>query len=225
MSASSTQSPLYEDLARIHRIITNALESLKKHAAKMSTRDFSDNAYRIGLTNYLGSMSTFMHGHHMNEDELFFPTMKPAIPDVPYEALSEHHKQMAVHLDQLDGKTIPELEVGSKPGEAISSLAEWAENMLQLWIAHKDMEETHFSAEKLNAVFGVQEQHRLIKTFQAYGRRHSKPFSRIVPFILYSLPVGDARGLLPWFLTRLLVPYIWKPSWKSMTPFFAHPPR
>ena len=92
MNTSYNESPMAEDLARIHRIITNSLEALKMHTSAASAGRLADDSYRRGLVDYLVAMSTFIHGHHLNEDESFFPAMKDGIPDAPYEALGLHHE-------------------------------------------------------------------------------------------------------------------------------------
>jgi hemerythrin-like domain-containing protein len=225
MNAESAGSPLFDDLARIHRIITNSLEALTRLTGSISPQSLADNKYRSGFVDYLTSMSTFVHGHHMNEDDLFFPKMKAGVPNAPYDALSEHHEQMKTHLTELDGTMIPSLRGQSYVADTIKSLGEWAEEMLQLWTAHRDLEEVSFSAEKMNEGLDLEEQHQLTKEIQANGRSHSKPFGKIVPFLLFNLPPEERPGLLPWVVARILVPIVWRFSWQSMTPFFAYPPK
>jgi len=64
------------------------------------------------------------------------------------------------------------------------------------------------SYHSMDAAVAAEEQHRLAKRFQATGRSHSKPFSSIAPFMLFSLPPEERPALLPWFVVRILVPAI-----------------
>jgi hypothetical protein len=63
---------------------------------------------------------------------------------------------------------------------------------------------------------------RLSKQFAEHGRQHMAPGSLVVPFLLYNLSVEEraifARPM-PFFLTRVLVPVVWRKRWAPMKPF------
>lgn len=225
--SQATGSIIASDLVRVHTVISRSLETGIQRVSALTPANIRDKHTHSGLMKYLRAFISTMHAHHLTEDDLMFPMFKPKLPDVPYEALSQQHREMVSLLDQMKAD-LPGIRQMSDPQASVDGLKAWMMKMRDLWIPHKATEEAHFTPESINALFSTREQRRATRRFMVHGGRHSRPVSLSLPLFVYSLTpeerVAAEKSMLPPFVTGLLVPVLWRWNWNSMTPFLTYPP-
>ena len=209
------------DLILVHRIITRSLDVSIESGNAFSTKGFPDSDTRSGYFQYMGCAVRFMHEHHRNEDEVAFPELEKLLPDVPYDLLKSQHRDMIKLLDEITGskeRFMKEKETQGFPEDMLVSLDE----LKKVWQAHIKEEEGHFAPDTISPDISMNERVRIGKLSSRFGRKHSKPISLMLPFVLYNLSFDDREHLaetIPAIATSFLAPVVWRSKWKKMRPF------
>jgi len=167
-----------------------------------------------GFVDYIRSLASVLHAHHLAEDELEFPLFRDLLPEAPYSQLAEEHRRIEPIVDEIRSRIerAPSLE-------RIDTLLT---RMAGIWGPHIALEEAHFSPEKIDAVMSADEQLRLLAQIGEANQEHSGPDYLVMPFTLFNLPQKDRAymsGLMPPVVTRHLIPVAWKEKWQPMSPF------
>ena len=167
-----------------------------------------------GFVDYVRSLASVLHAHHLAEDELEFPLFRDLLPEAPYSQLAEEHRRIEPIVDEIRSRIerAPSLE-------RIDTLLT---RMAGIWGPHIAIEEAHFSPEKIDAVMSADEQLRLLAQIGEANQEHSGPDYLVMPFTLFNLPQKDRAymsGLMPPVVTRHLIPVAWKEKWQPMSPF------
>lgn len=167
-----------------------------------------------GFVDYVRSLASVLHAHHLAEDELEFPLFRDLLPEAPYSQLAEEHRRIKPIVDEI------RLKIEGTPSlERIDTLLT---RMAGIWGSHIVIEEAYFSPEKIDAVMSADEQLRLLAQIGEANQEHSGPDYLVIPFTLFNLPQKDRAsmsGLMPPAVTRHLIPVAWKEKWQPMSPF------
>jgi len=204
-------------LFTIHAVITRALNVTIENVETFRQQGFPDSTTQQGFADYVRSLVSVLHSHHLVEDDLAFPYLQEKLPEAPYDLLIAQHQEMLLILDQID------LGIDTTGDEAsLNDLKVALEKVDAMWHPHIQIEEEHFTIEKTEELIDVEEHLRLIKQFGEYSQQHSGPNYLVIPFILYNLPV-ELRNIMaramPPEVTQNLVPIVWKEKWESMKAF------
>lgn len=208
-------SPLVDGLLMIHKVITRGLSvSLKKCDEYLGNPEILKGELQ-GITMYVTTLKFVTHAHHLSEDEIAFPYFFNKLP-APFERLTNDHKTISVILDKIDAP-LRELSAGLV-GDLRDVLAEFN----SLWIQHIAIEEENFTTGKVQALAGIKEQAMLVQKLSEHGRKNNGPAPLSLAFLFYNLE-GDTRRVfmkqMPWILSKVLVPVVWKSQWKPMETF------
>ncbi|MBN2011401.1 hemerythrin domain-containing protein [candidate division KSB1 bacterium] len=209
------------DLERVHGAITRALEVSVENSAKFINKTPADIELQ-GFTMFLDCFITFLEGHHEIEDNIAFPFFKDKLPETPYEKLKAEHREMVSILKQID-EANQHLKEAENIGTAARALNKHLTQLQKIWYPHIESEETHLCGECICSVVPQIDQDKLVARFGDHSRQHSKPAQLVLPFVLYNMP-PEVRSIfakgIPWIVTGLLIPYIWKSKWRPMKPYF-----
>lgn len=208
-------SPVAAGLLRIHKIISRALDVSLQKCDEYLGGQGAPPAEASGFFTYVTTLKWVTRSHHAGEDDIALPHFRDRL-EAPYSRLEEDHQAMARILVDLD-KCLSETPSGGV-GKLREALTEFAE----LWGPHIRIEEEHFTADKLNAVAGSQEQVDLAARLAEHGNKNSGPGPLAVPFLFYNLEGTDREAFMmpfPWIVKKVLVPVVWKGKWKPMSPF------
>ena len=201
------------DLQRIHRVITRGMIVALQHSQEYGESRFPDETTREGFWKYCQGLEANTHGHHLTEDDLFFPFVQARLPELKLEELRAEHQVMVGILDELKAA-----REAASPGDVHRALVKMAD----VWYPHIAKEEIAFSPEIMGQVMTVPEHIDLAQKAAAHSSEHAQPAPLSVPFLLYNLE-GDDRahflGVMPAELTQQLVPIVWKDEWAAMIPF------
>jgi hemerythrin-like domain-containing protein len=209
------------DLLSIHSIITRGLNVATEKSQVFVRAGFPDAPTREGFIDYARSFVSVLHAHHLTEEELVFPYLRAKLPDAPYDLLIAQHQELVHILDQI--KLAVE-EVAGDPQDAASltKLNGFLKRIAEIWHPHIGVEQGHFAPDKVGPLLAPEEHTRLSGLFAEHGRKHAGPDYLVVPFLLFNLPPEEravfASGM-PFIVTRLLVPLVWKKRWTPMRPF------
>lgn len=209
----SQQPNLAVDLQRIHRCITRGLAVAQENCRAFVESGFPDAATAEGFWKYCQGLEANTHGHHMTEDDLFFPCMRELLPDVDWDELMVEHQEMQAILDQMRAAR----EAGS-----LAELDAALPRMAALWQPHIGKEESAFSPEVGAELMTIQEHIELAQKAAAHSQEHAQPAPLAVPFLLYNLEGEDRAHFLrvmPPEVTQNLVPVVWQEIWAPMKPF------
>jgi hemerythrin-like domain-containing protein len=200
-----------------HKIITRGLAVSLENAGKGDSA-LGDN--RSGFSDYIHSLASVLHAHHLTEDELVFPYLREVLPDPPYDKLSSDHKLMESLIEALENANT---SWKSGASDAIGEISSTVQSLSNLWHPHIAIEEKEiYVPEKLEELIEPREHLRLMEQSGELGMKNMGPSFLVVPFILYNLEPGP-RSLLssgmPSELIEKLVPVTWKDQWAPMKPF------
>jgi hemerythrin-like domain-containing protein len=217
------------DFARIHSVITYALEVSIEHSSRYAQEGYPDATTRKGFTSYVRCLSALLYAHHTTEGDLAFPYFWEKLPDLPVERLIAQHQQMDPLLDEIH-TALAGIADASQASQSLVGLTRALAGMLALWLVHIEIEEQHITSERIRAVLDDDEQVKLRQAFVSHSRRlqrRAAPLSLLIPFVLYNLSCEDRPSLAPKMaqaVTRLLIPHVWRRKWMPMAPFLREPP-
>jgi hemerythrin-like domain-containing protein len=216
-----SQPNVAADLVRIHSVVTRGLKVSIERSQAFAQGGFPDDTTRQGFVDYVQSLVSVLHAHHLGEDELAFPYLRELLPDAPFDLLSEQHQHMLPILDKI--KAASEAVAVQEPkSQPLNDLKRALTEIADLWQPHIQIEEEHFSVEKGAELISVDEHIRLAQLFAKLSQEHAQPDYLVVPFILYNLAPEDRAimaGAMPPMVTQELVPKVWKEKWAPMQPF------
>jgi len=204
-------------IVTFHYIITRGLAvSLENAGQGNSVLD--DN--RSGFSDYVHSLASLLHAHHLTEDDLVFPYIKTVLPEAPYDKLSSDHKLMEPMIETLENAN-ERWKSGAE--DVLGEMSSSVESLNDLWHPHIAIEEKEiYVPEKLEELIEPQEHVRLIQQSAELSFKNMGPHYLLVPFMLYNLEPGPRSILasrMPLEMTEQLVPVVWKDQWASMKPF------
>ncbi len=209
------------DLLSIHSIITRALSVTSEKSQQFAQGGFPDASTKEGFLCYARSFVSVIHGHHVTENELAFPYFREKLPDAPYDLLIAQHQELVHVLDEIKA-TIEEVSAEPQAAAALNKLNQGLRRLADLWHPHIGIEQDRFTVARLGALINRDEHIRLGKLFAKHSQKHTGPGYLVLPFLLYNLAPEEraifARNM-PFLLTRLLVPVVWKARWAPMRPF------
>jgi hemerythrin-like domain-containing protein len=209
------------DLARMHAIITRALDVSIEHSHSFAQHGYPDESIREGFVSYVQTFASVLHSHHLTEDEVVFPYFQDKIPDAPFDELTAQHEEMVPFIDQINAAA-KALAADPQVSEPLKNLNRALSGVRDLWHLHIQIEEKHLSAEKAEELFETDEQIKLGEMFAQHAQEHSGPDYLVVPFLLHNLSAEEraifSQGMPP-MVTQQLVPIVWKDKWAPMTPF------
>jgi hemerythrin-like domain-containing protein len=209
------------DLLHIHSIITRGLNVVTENSQRYAQEGFPDEPTKKGFLSYARSFVAALHSHHLTEDELAFPYFREKLTDAPFDLLIAQHKELVHILDEVKA-AIEEVSAATQAAPALDRLNQALRKLAELWHPHIGIEQDHFTVARLEGLIDRKEHVRLGKLFAEHGQKHSGPGYLAVPFLLYNLPPEERAILarkMPFLLTRVLVPVVWKTRWAPMLPF------
>lgn len=201
------------DLQRIHRVVTRGLAVAQENCRAFAANGFPDERTREGFWKYCQGLEAITHGHHVTEDDLFFPYLRDRLPDADLDSLIAQHQEMLGILAEMKAAR----EAGS-----LADLDRALAKLAGLWHPHIHTEETIFSPEVAAEVMTIPETIELAQKAAAHSAEHSQPAPLAIPFMLYNLEGQDRDhflAVMPPEVTQQLVPVVWKDEWAPMKPF------
>ncbi len=209
------------DLIRIHLVITRAIEvSLEQTCLFTKKGEIVENLAE-GFINYLRSLLSLFHSHHLVEDEQIFPYFQEHKLEAPYQMMNDQHQDLLPLLDNLEN-SINDWAKDVNNHQLISNLQKSLQQVQTLWIPHFQLEEEYLNEENIGSLISDEEQVKLAHQFGEYAAKHIKQDYLVIPFILFNLP-AEERALMaevfPAVVIEELVPHRWKDKWQSMSPF------
>lgn len=165
---------------------------------------------------------TALRAHHRYEDEVLIPRVR-ATDDALWDQVVEEHQALSDALSTLEQATVhgpPDL----------SDLEQALEQIVAILPNHFQAEEDALSEATWRGIFDDNpEQARAFgKQTAAVNRAALQPAARMLPLLLYNIPPDERARFtdrMPGFLIQGLVPYAFRPAWRSRRPFMAFPPR
>ena len=204
-------------IVAFHHIITRGLAVSLENAGQGNSA-LDDN--RSGFSDYVHSLASLLHAHHLTEDELVFPYMRTVLPEAPYDKLSSDHKLMEPMIETLENAN--ERWKSGAEG-ALGEMSSSVESLNDLWHPHIAIEEKEiYVPKKLEELIEPKEHVRLIQQSAELSMKNMGPHYLVVPFMLYNLEPGPRSILasgMPSEMTEQLVPVVWKDQWAPMKPF------
>ncbi len=140
---------------------------------------------------------TLFESHHSGEEHIAFPLLAAKVPGVDFSLLVRQHQDMHRLTDRLMGLC----QAAKQEQLSLQQSAPLLEELLALWQEHREMEEQQLSA---------------------HGQKQSQPGALVLPFLLFNLEPSAQQTFasqLPWVVTKILVPWVWRGRWQTMKPF------
>ena len=214
-------SSVAAELIRIHLVITRGLKVAAESSQSFAQQGFPDVSAKEGFINYVRSLASTLHAHHLTEDDVAFPYFREKMLEAPFDLLSAQHQAMVLLLNEINSSIEP-MELASQVHEPLSNLHRTLTQIAEIWHPHIKMEEDHFTPERVDALINPEEQTRLCGLFIEHSQKHARPDYLVVPFLLYNLPPQERAAFaqrLPPVVVQQLIPVLWKEKWETMKPF------
>ena len=209
--------PLLTGIQGIHRVITRALSVLVEESKRLGERDSVDKKTTEGFRLYAHTFCDLLHAHHDGEEEIGFPRLGASLSDGTVAMLARQHQDMlgAHHAIQtFVAAPLP------WPRGTWRGVHRAASSLVPGWIAHRDEEEKLIAV--ASKVLSKAEKAALAKDLEQHGMERAGPGPLVVPFIIYNLEGKDRAEmctLFPFIVKSILVPYVWRGTYKPMLPF------
>ena len=204
------------DLLRIHRVVTHALEISLQNIRGSDMPE----VHRNGFIAYVKALIILLHSHHAGEDELSFPFWQTRLPDGPFEELGAQHREMIVHLERIE-KWLDADKVAWNT-DALNGLYGTMTGLQSFWLKHIALEEATISPENAREYLTPVENEALAQQLAEHGQAHAQPVELVMHFVVYNLSGADRAAyfrLLPPVMHQQLIPNTWRSVWKPMIPF------
>lgn len=205
----------------IHKAITRGLDVSSERSGFFAHNGFPDAAAQEGFVTYARTLGWLINAHHMSEDNVVFPYLKPKLPEAPFDQLSDDHKKMDEILKEIQ-VAVESIATQAPSSDWLNSLNSAVSRLANIWHPHIDIEQLFiYAIEKTEAVMTVDEQTKLIADAAGYSLQQGDP-GFLVPFILYNLPAKDRAEMaqtMPTAIIQEMVPVVWKNKWEPMEPF------
>jgi iron-sulfur cluster repair protein YtfE (RIC family) len=201
------------DLQRIHRVITRGLAVALENCQVFAKDGFPDDATREGFWKYCQGLEMNAHGHHMTEDDIFFPFLRERMTNTDFDEMMAEHQEMHGALAEMRAAR----EAGS-----LADMHRALSKLDDIWHPHIHKEETEFSPEIAAKIMAASEHIEMAQKAAAHSQEHAQPAPLSVPFLLYNLEADDRAyflAVMPPEVTQQLVPVVWKDEWAPMRPF------
>ena len=214
---------LAQDLVRIHKIITRAINvGLTKGTEYLQT-GFPPSQVILGYSRYTACLVSVLGSHHQVEDQILFPAFRKVIPSAPYGQLASDHNKIEMLLALFPN------EITSLSGDVllheISVITDSLHKILGIWASHYQLEEQYFSTHALNAVLDLDGQRLIGDAVGKFIQERPGPVNLLIPFNLYNLEPTDRAAMAANFPTNVideLVPKVWIDQWTPMKPFLLN---
>jgi hypothetical protein len=219
----TVQPEVAGDFVRIHRVITRSLTLAGERSRVFQETGYPDHSTRVGFVTYVRCLLTMLRAHHSTENRLAFPYFREKLPEAPYDLLLAQHREMEPIMKELDA-AIADVDGTMEPSASLGVLAVVLGRLGGIWQPHIQVEEEHFSADTIGAVLDMEERIKLGRELSEHARKQQSDPALMVPFILFNMKPADRAvmsQLMPWIVTRVLVPIVWRRKWKPMRPFFV----
>jgi len=225
MSVNPESSQLFDGQVMIHNILRRTFDAVDKHLSVYIQTE-SERAKLPHLFTYTAGVIGVLHSHHSTEDDIYFPLVSERL-GVDTSNFSQDHVKFVADLESVE-KLVSELTLQGAQSDVEklqSLLQQWQSLKLSLF-AHLDKEEQTFTLEKLAASFPPQEQQALGDKFRDHGRKHSKNPGVGLPLFLYNMADSERHHFagLPWFLRKVLIPWVWWGQWKNHIEYYYNYP-
>ena len=221
--SNNNQLTIAGDIRRIHLVITRALDVAIEHTS-LFTETKSQDIFSLGFINYLQSLLSLLHSHHLVEDERIFPYLKDKLADAPFKLMEAQHQEMLLVLDEIELQlTLIEKNKLCSP-KTLIAFNQQLVRLRETWHPHLQTEEEYINDTQLGTIIDPEEQKKQSEAFAHYAASHIDADYLVVPFILYNLLPEDRAimsQVFPPVVTQQLIPIDWRSQWESMLPFFV----
>jgi Hemerythrin HHE cation binding domain len=185
---------LSQDLGRIHRVITRALNIAIVNGIEYLQTGFPSPRVMQGYIRFNRCLLSMICSHHQAEDKVAFPAFRRLLPLAPYAQLGAEHRQFEALM-----ALIPDLLTdirGDAPEYGLRVLIMILRKISRLWAPHIALEEKYFSREAFSADTDGQIQLEISSVVNNARFDHAKPPYWMVPFLLFQLePSGEISRL------------------------------
>jgi hemerythrin-like domain-containing protein len=199
-------------LMHIHRAITRGLSVSLENGQAFAEAGFPDKATEAGFWMYVQTFEFVTHGHHLTEDDLFFPYLHSRLVGVDFDDLMADHETIAAILGDI---------AAAREAASLEDLCRALVRMEDAWHPHRSKEETVFSPQIAAEIMTPSEHIEMGQKAAAHSQEHGGPAPLVIPFVLYNLEPGDRASMAaayPPEIPNHLVPVVWKEQWAPMKP-------
>ena len=221
--SNNNQLTIAGDIRRIHLVITRALGVAIEHTS-LFTETKSRDLFSPGFINYVQSLLSLLHSHHVVEDERIFPYLQTKLTDAPFELMEAQHQEMLPVLDEVEQQLISIEKNNLCSPKALIAFNQQLVKLRQIWHTHMQTEEEYINDTRLSTIIDSKEQQEQSAAFAQYGGSHIVADYLVMPFILYNLQPEDRAMMsqvFPPVVIQQLIPIDWRSQWESMSPFFV----
>lgn len=210
---SSPYDPLVGHLVAVHR----ALEALFGRCQHLvDAGDLPGEALVAGLHD----AARLLRAHHVFEDTMLLPKLRTIGAEGPWSEVAEEHAAMDAALAVLERAT---------PATDRAQLREAVVPLADALPDHFAKEEDHLTEANWRVWMPDEDGVRAFgKAIARVNREALEPSARLLPLLVYNMDEATRARFtdrMPRFVVDGLVPYAFRPAWRSRRPFMTQAPR
>jgi hypothetical protein len=214
---SRSTSTLAQDLIRIHRIITRALNTDTVKGVEYLQSGFPSDDEMLGYGKYNHCLMSVLSSHLQSEDLIAFRVFRKWLPLAPYEQMTAEHHRIEALMSLIPG-VIKDISSDS-PMYGLRVLILILRKISKLWSAHSELEEGYFSDTAITAAINEELQLEIDDAVSKLRLESTSPPYWVVPFLLYPIEQPDRTSITVNHPSQILVDllqhrwaYEWSPS-------------
>jgi hemerythrin superfamily protein len=207
----------------IHNVIRRNLHIISEYKAE----DHSEKTKKI-FVEHVKNFMVLLHGHHETEEEYWFPTVSKSC-NVDLNHFEQEHKELDALWTKINEnvsvfKCVPKKD----RSQHLQELRQLFQDLEKEMLPHLQAEEDLINATLLEKHLSESEMQLMDKTIAKLGQSHMGKASVGLPLFYYSMndeEQAHIRSKVPWFVTNLLLPVVWKRSYSKYIPFYFNHPK
>ena len=164
------------DLIRIHKVVTRALEISRKNSQDASLAE----ADQPGFALYVRALTILLHGHHARRGRVGLSVLAQTPAGRPIRSTQRATPPDGWFSEKIEGWLGAGLGAWQADlrGELQSTLA----GLQTLWLSHISVEEATMGPENSSKLLTPEENGQLSQQMAEHGQAHSQPGELVMPF-------------------------------------------
>ena len=122
-------------MVHIHNAVTRGLDVAIERSDYYMKNGYPDAKTQDGFVTYARTLGLLINAHHMTEDNVVFPYLRPILPDAPFDKLSADHKTMDGILEEIQ-VAANMMAVQPQGGEPLKNLNSAMARIAEIWHPH-----------------------------------------------------------------------------------------
>jgi hemerythrin superfamily protein len=223
MTNSSNAHNLVNGQRTIHNVIRRNLQLISEYKAE----DYTEKEQNI-FVEHVKNFMILLQGHHETEEGYWFPTISKAC-NIDLKHFELDHKELDILWTQISEnlETFRRVLLKDRPQHLVD-LRQMFIDLQSEMLPHLQAEEDFINAELLEQHLTESEMKKIEKNIVRLAKAHMGRAAVGLPLYYFSLNNEEQARVkkeVPWIVTRVLIPVVWKKQYSKFIPLYHNHPK